>query len=510
MQLLNSISEQVAVPLAQVQLEQQLHQHLQYQTLVDKLTGAVRNTSDPTHIFKLAIEGAVSALHIDRGGLFLFKYLYPIPKHQDTSSIPETRAILEHLYVRQTAEMAWQERTDLLPEQPSASAAKQSFWISDCPLLHPLLIGKEEPIAIARMEHPVLSPEQLQSASSQAIAYLFAPETTASLLVVPLAHQGTVLGALVLIHHRPRRWDFEEIAFVRLVTAQLSTTIIQSQTLRQVQALVEERTAQLERSLEVQAKLYEKTRQQVEQLRHLTQCQEEFLSTVSHELLTPLTSMAVAIRMLRQAELTPERREKYLNILEQQCNQETNLINDLLTLQKLESGTTATHLQPLDVRHLMRDLVQSCQSQWESKLLQFDLALPDRAVNLKTDLESFSRILTELVTNAGKYAIAESTVQIQITQSLDQKVNPVVISIANFGYGISPEELPRIFDKFSRGEGMTSRAVPGTGLGLALVKGLVEHLNGKVTVSSHPIDESDLWHTCFTLTLPQSAEFSLL
>ncbi len=102
-----------------------------------------------------------------------------------------------------------------------------------------------------------------------------------------------------------------------MVSTQLSNAIIQSQTLRQVQGLVEERTAQLQRSLEVQAKLYEKTRQQLEQLRQLNELKDEFVSTMNHELRTPLTSMSLAIRMLRQSTaLPPERQAKYLDILE--------------------------------------------------------------------------------------------------------------------------------------------------------------------------------------------------
>jgi signal transduction histidine kinase len=111
----------------------------------------------------------------------------------------------------------------------------------------------------------------------------------------------------------------------------VSATIIQNQTLRQVQSLVEDRTAQLQRSLEVQAKLYEKTRQQIDQLQQLNQLKEEFMSSMSHELRTPLTTMSLAIRMLRQPELPLERREKYLEILEQECNKEIDLINDLLS-----------------------------------------------------------------------------------------------------------------------------------------------------------------------------------
>ena len=91
---------------------------------------------------------------------------------------------------------------------------------------------------------------------------------------------------------------------MQLVSAQVSTAIIQAETLRQVQSLVEKRTAELRESLAVQAKLYDRTRHQLDQLRQLNQARDEFLSTVSHELRKPLTSMTLAIRMLRQMGLS--------------------------------------------------------------------------------------------------------------------------------------------------------------------------------------------------------------
>ena len=292
--------------------------------------------------------------------------------------------------------------------------------------------------------------------------------------------------------------------FLRLVAAQLSTAIIQTRSFQQVQAVVQERTSQLQRSLEVQAKLYEKTRQQVDQLHKMNAEREEFLSTISHELLTPLTSMGLAIRMLRQPAIDASRQQRYLDILDQQCLRETNLINDLLALRRLES-LPPPKLQKLDLRQLIDALSQSIEASWQEKELKLVVDLPSHPLIFYSDSDSLHRALLELLTNARKYSDPGSTVELKASSAGDLSGRQIVVCIGNRGAGIDPAELPYIFDKFRRGQGVTQQAIQGTGLGLALVKGLVEHLDGSITAASQPLSP-DTWETWFTLTLPQSAQ----
>ena len=109
------------------------------------------------------------------------------------------------------------------------------------------------------------------------------------------------------------------------------------------------------------------------------------------------------------------------------------------------------------------------------------------------------------MTNAGKYSDPNSTVSVKVSQQSGQQI---VITICNGGDGISVEELPYIFEKFRRCQGMTQNAVPGTGLGLALVKNLVQHLNGTIAVSSLPTDATQSYETCFAVTLPQNSKIA--
>jgi signal transduction histidine kinase len=491
-EMFKATSEAVAIALAQVNLSQQAQAAAQHQSLLSQMTAAIRSSAELDHILQLAIAGTAQALQVDRGLLLTLKYAEtPLFKNRHFNHIPKAKA---------TVVCEWSSVSpDVKPglEPDSDSWLNYSFWLSECHWCQKAFKDSPEAVIITDQRNPSLADSPLEAAA------FFEAQAMPALLMVPLESHNTLLGFLVLQHRQPRPWQPEELDLVNWISAQTSTAIIQNETLRQVQALVEERTVQLQRSLEVQAKLYEKTRRQIDQLRHLNQIKDEFLSTVSHELRTPLTSMAVAIRMLRQSDLPIERRAKYLDILEQQCNQEIKLINDLLALQQMESKTSPIQLDKIDLKQLIQELVLSFEQKWAEKGLTLAVDLPQRSLQLQTDSDSLNRILQELLTNAGKYSEPNTTVHLQVNYQVQQPVDQIVLTLANKGSGISPAELTYIFDKFRRGQGVTQKAIQGTGLGLALVKSLVQHLNGTIEVSSCPTDNTQSCETCFTLTLPQ-------
>ncbi len=283
------------------------------------------------------------------------------------------------------------------------------------------------------------------------------------------------------------------------------------QSMRQVQILADERTAQLKSSQNLLSKLQDANRRRIKQLDESNKIKDEFISTISHELRTPLTSMSLAIKMLRQPNLDEVRRTKYLEILEQQCTQEINLINDLLTLQLLESKELESDRQLVNLPALVQPLLQKFQENWANKQLQLQVELP-ATEEWQTEPDSMRRILQELLTNAGKFAEPQTTVNFQITASDSPAVRlgqQLKIRVMNQGQVVTPEEQTYIFSKFRRGQGVTQQAIAGTGLGLALVKSLVQHLQGEITVSSQLLAEQEvdgrLAVTCFEVLLPIGA-----
>lgn len=496
-QALRTIAQQLAVLLHQAQMQQQTHKQAQYQAVVNQLVLASRNAQDLPEILTLATTGTAQALGVKRGMLLRLKYWDPLLRSRPQDQPPRVRITVAYEWFNHedNSVHAWQ--SSRLDDQVPVLTINlnQSFWLSECQLCQQAFSNSSQPVLICDRQY-------FGENAGDGVAAIFHLAQLPTLLIAPLESQGTVLGFLVFQDNRPRDWQPQDIELLELVSAQVSAAMIQTETLRQVQALVEQRTAELQQSLTIQAKLYERTRQQLDQLRHLNQLKDEFLSTVSHELRTPLTSMSLAIRMLREVGIGSDRSTRYLDILEQQCAQETDLINDLLALQELESKQVLIQFQELDFTMLLRELASCFYQRWAAKGLTLNLNLPSSPVIVHSDRDSLSRVILELLTNAGKYADPNTIVHLTVSSAATDSTGEVVMTLCNTGAGIAPEELPHIFDKFRRCQGATHNAIQGTGLGLALVKSLVQHLNGTIAATSVALEQPPAYETCFTLTLP--------
>ncbi|WP_442948762.1 GAF domain-containing sensor histidine kinase [Nostoc sp.] len=476
--------------VAQAQLiahqEQSLEKSKQHQNLIKQLTILSRSNLELNQMLQLVIDLTAESLQADRGLLILLKYTDPLFRTQAKKQIPKAKATVIGEWARDIQSFSTSKPNTL----------NQSFLVSDCGLCQRAFIDSGK---------SVIFDDYTEQNDTSPAAPLFAVEELPAVLLVPLETQGKILGFLVLQQSVIRSWQPAELNLVEMVSAQVSNAIIQSQTLRQVQTLVDDRTAKLQSSLELQGKLQLRTRQYVEQLRKLNELKDEFLSNMSDRLRYPLTNMLMSIRNLRLPGITPERQVRYMDILEEECTKEINLINDLLTLQKLESPHEAPQLEPIDLNIRIHDIAASFEKKLADKGLSISIDLPQESLKLQTELESFDRILQELLTNACKYSERDSIVDLQAAHRVDQQIDQVIIKVTNTGRAISEEEATYIFDKFRRGKG---RWTAGTGLGLALVKSLVQHLNGAIAVESLQISDSEQSEICFTLTLPQFSDES--
>ncbi|MGC9504409.1 ATP-binding protein [Baaleninema sp.] len=474
--------------------------------LVDRLNQAIRISTDLPPLLEAAISTLTHTLEVRQAMAVLLTYTEPqlqgLKKHRvltkSSSAVPQAKASVASHWLADWGE--WNGGGT-----PKLSSPPQSFWLADCAWCREAFHQAPQPFALAdgRVE-----------TDKQTVA--FDVKRFPAIALVPLVSPqsskgqgGTVLGFLVLQHDRPRTWNDEDLELAQFVGTQLSNAILNSQTLQQVRNLVSDRTAQLQRSLDVQAKLYEQTRRQIEQLRRLNRQKDEFLSTVNHELRTPLTKMILAVRMLRQEQLPPEKQERCLELLEQQCQQETKLVQDLLKLQELETQTSTPTLQHIYLQPLLQDVVSDFESRWQSKNITLNLELPSGGLYLQSEMDSLRRILEELLANAGKYAFPNTEVQCRLSQTgSGREGEQILFSLSNVGLAIHPEDLPHIFEKFRRGRGVTQQAIAGTGLGLALVQNLVKLLQGTIDITSTPLDDLDGNLTCVTVALPQAVDLS--
>ena len=295
------------------------------------------------------------------------------------------------------------------------------------------------------------------------------------------------------------------------VVKQLQQSVHQLQT--EKLELLKSRNAELEKQVE------ERT-SKVEELQQLNILKDDFLSTVSHELRTPLANMKMAIYMLKIAP-NSERSPKYLEILESECLRETNLINDLLDLQRLESSATPIPLENLDLLEWLPNIINPFYSRTKERNQVLNVEYYPYLQPIRTNPNSLERILAELLNNACKYTPNRGEIFLKIhyrsvsnwlelTSTAKNKrktkkqnislpspsiSDPLQIVIRNPAE-IPEQELPRIFEKFYRIPNADPWKQGGTGLGLALVQKLVAQLNGTIQV------ESNQNLTTFTIEFP--------
>ena len=236
--------------------------------------------------------------------------------------------------------------------------------------------------------------------------------------------------------------------------------------------------------------------QDITQRKAVERLKDEFISTVSHELRTPLTSLRGFAELMLEREFPPDKRQRFLSIIHGETVRLTNLINDFLDLQRMESGRQIYHLDHVDVPELLREGIALFQEAEGKHTLQLEAA--ESLPLVAADKDRLRQVLSNLLSNAIKFSPDGGTVTVGARQESGQ----VAVWVADQGVGIPPEALPRLFSKFFRVDSSQTRHIGGTGLGLALVKEIVEAHQGRVWAESEPDRGSTFW---FTLPLAEQA-----
>ncbi|MEM8642771.1 MAG: response regulator [Cyanobacteria bacterium P01_G01_bin.54] len=443
-QLVGMVADQAALAIAQAQAYEKEQSLARRAELVNTITNAIRSSLEPERIFMAITRQLGQTLEVEGCAISLW-----------TEGDEYVQCV--GLYDRQAPE------DTSLPQSVAPIAGN--------PLLQQLIKTKEIVVVNDQIADNPMANESADALPLRSRAR--------ALLLVPLLVDGEIIGSISLRQSRhPRQWSTADIELAQAVAAQAAIAVQQS-------------------------RLFQTTRQQAERLLELDHQKNEFFQNISHELRTPLTLMigplegAIANQQalpLAQSEIALRNSRRLLR-----------LVNQLLDLQRLDAGRMQPTFAACSLPEFTEQIVAVFQPYCDRKQIQLQTQLQD-CPTVYLDLEKFDKVLYNLLSNAMKFTPAEGciTVTVQPTNA----VGMVELSVADTGIGITADQIPHLFERFRQAEGSVSRSYEGTGLGLALVKEIVELHGGQIAVESVHQSQCATGQTAgtsFRITLPVGA-----
>ncbi|HEX3764873.1 MAG TPA: ATP-binding protein [Kofleriaceae bacterium] len=233
-------------------------------------------------------------------------------------------------------------------------------------------------------------------------------------------------------------------------------------------------------------------------LRDAARRKDEFLATLSHELRNPLMPLQVALEATRLLDDDPRQRAHSLSIMERQIGMLTTLVNELLDLSRITQGKIVLERAPVSLAHALESAVVATRPMFEAARHQLRIAVPDQPIEIDGDFRRLVQVFTNLLTNAAKYTPPSGHIDVAIVTGPAS----VAVRVQDDGLGITSDMLPRIFDIFVQAHDAHGRSQGGLGIGLNLVRRLVELHGGTVTAASAGVGHGSE----FTVELPLTAE----
>src|SRR4051812_40792284 len=241
-------------------------------------------------------------------------------------------------------------------------------------------------------------------------------------------------------------------------------------------------------------------------LRRVEEMRADFVANASHELRTPLAALSGFIDTLQgPAKDDAQARERFLGIMHAQATRMARLIDDLLSLSRVE---LSAHVRPdvsVDIVPIIRQVADGLEPLARERQVEIEIDLPTERVMIAGDREELLRLFENLIENALKYGASGGRVIVSLTQATSSEggAAEVRIMVRDFGPGIAPEHLPRLTERFYRVDVGDSRAQGGTGLGLSLVKHILNRHRGRLLIESVPKNGA-VFTACFPQTKPPS------
>ncbi len=231
---------------------------------------------------------------------------------------------------------------------------------------------------------------------------------------------------------------------------------------------------------------------------------DEFLATLSHELRTPLTAILGWSHLVRTGKLEHEQLLRAVETIERNARSQSQLIDDLLDVSRIITGKLQIEPRSIDLRTVIEAAIEAVRPSFEAKEIQFEMVMDSKTCPVSGDANRLQQIFWNLFCNAVKFTPAKGKVRVELKRCKPR----ITISVTDSGIGIKPEFVPYIFDRFRQADGSTTRAHGGLGLGLSIVKHLVELHEGSVEVESEGQDRGTTFTVSFPLASTRSSEVS--
>jgi PAS domain S-box-containing protein len=331
-------------------------------------------------------------------------------------------------------------------------------------LLGPVLNGR----AVVRIDDVTTDPRY--PGDEALFGHTAGREAMRSLLAVPvITGSGTMLGTILLGHSQPGRFTERNESVVLAVAAQAAVSLDKAALYRAAQ---EARQA---------AELANRTK-------------DEFLATLSHELRTPLTAILGWCQLLTRGKRTEAEIARGLERIESSAQAQTRLISDLLDVSRIVSGKLRLEVQPLDLEPVIEAAIEGIRPAAEAKNIRVRSSVDPAAVVVAGDSNRLQQVFWNLLSNAVKFTPKNGSIEVV----LEHRGSQAVVRVTDDGCGIRPQDLACIFDRFRQVDSSTTRRSGGLGLGLAIVRHLVELHGGTVRAES----EGENRGSSFYVTLP--------
>jgi signal transduction histidine kinase len=270
----------------------------------------------------------------------------------------------------------------------------------------------------------------------------------AAFIVAPLLRDGRLVWTLSVHSRTPRSWTPDEVALVREAG-------------ERTWADVQRARAQAELALANRRK-------------------DEFLATLAHELRNPLAPIRNGLQIVRLSTRNEDSLQLVVSMMDRQLGHLVRLVDDLLDVARIGAGKIVLERRAVDIADVLARSIESARALLDERGHALEVDVPAGAVLVDADPERLGQVFTNLLTNAAKYTDRNGRISVHVEATADE----AVVKVADNGIGIAPEDLPHVFDLFSQARGSRRRGDGGLGIGLALVRKLVEIHGGSVTADS--------------------------